>query len=230
MGEKMPVEERFRYIGFEVFPKEAKPLFESPEEEKKFLENVRSSTSKFFFLEREHSLIEVPTLTKAERIAILMSSLLILGGFLALPVGSIYLDGVGELSVSGLSLLLSISSLSPYLALGGTQILALAILGTLFLVSGTILGALQLVTVLNSWKTNRGLTVSRFNRLGIFPVLLWMAALVVGLFSIPTPAWGLLGVEELGKSFDTFRLISISGVGLWVILAGLLINSSIVGD
>ena len=231
MGDnKVPVEDRFRYTGFEVFPKKAKPLFESPEEEKRFLEKVKSRTSKFFFLEREHSLIEVPTLTKAERIAVLLSSLLILAGFLVLPVGSIYLNGAGELSLSGLSFLLSLSGLSPYLALGGTQILALAVLGTLFLVSGTILGALQLATVLTGWKSNRGQAVSRFNRLGIIPVLLWMAALVVGLFSIPTPAWSLLGVEELGKSFDTFCLISISGVGLWVILAGLLINSSIVGD
>ncbi len=231
MGDnKIPIEERYRYIGFDVFPKKAKPLFESPEEEKKFLEKVRGRTSKFFFLEREHSLIEVPTLTKAERVVILLCSLFILTGFFIFPVGSVYVKGIGNLSVSGLSLLLNLSSLSPILALGGTQILIITALGLAFLILGVLTGGLQLVAVLTSWKTNRGQTVSRFNRLGLFPVLFWVAALIVGMFSIPTPAWDLLGAEQLGKSFHTFRLISMTGVGLWLVFAGLIINSSIVGE
>ena len=230
MGDKVPVEERFRYIGFDVFPKQAKPLFESPDEEKKFLEKVRSRTSKFFFLEREHSLIELPTLTTVERALALLCSLLIVLGFLIFPVGNLYLNGVGNLTLSGLGLLLNLGHLSPYLALGGQRLVVVLALCLIFLVLGTALGGVQLVTLLTTWKSNRGRTVSRFNRLGLFPVLFWIAALVMALFAISTPAWELLGVEQLGKSFDTFRLLSITSWGLWIIMGGLLINSSIVGD
>jgi len=230
MGEKTPVEERFRYIGFEVFPKEAKPLFESPEEEKKFLEKIRSRTSKFFFLEREHSLIELPTLTAVERVLALFCSLLTVLGFFIFPVGNLYLNGVGNLTVSGLGLLLKMGELSPYLALGGERVVIILALSLIFLISGVVLGGLQLATLLTSWKSNRGRAVSRLNRLGILPVLFWVAALSLALFSIPTPAWDLLGIEELGKSFDAFRLFSIASWGVWAILGGLLINSSIVGD
>src|SRR5574341_2398344 len=230
MGEKMPVEERFRYIGFDVFPKEAKPLFESAEEEKKFLDKIRSRTSKFFFLEREHSLIEQPTLTAFERTLALLCSLLAVLGFFVFPAGSLYLNGVGNFTLSGVGLLLKTGELSPYLALAEPRVVIVLALSLVFLVFGAVLGGLQLVTLLTTWKSNRGQAVSRLNRLGIFPVLFWVAALIVALFGIPTPAWDLLGIEQLGKSFDAFRLFSITGWGLWAILGGLLINSSIVGD
>jgi len=230
MGDKLPVEERYRYIGFEVFPKEAKPLFESPEEEKKFLEKIRSRTSKFFFLEREHSLIELPTLTAVERTLALLCSLLAVLGFFIFPVGNLYLGGVGNLTVSGLGLLLKIGDLSPYLALGGPRVVIVLVLSLIFLLLGAVLGSLQLTALLTTWKSNRGQIVSRLNRLGILPVLFWIAALVVALFGIPTPAWDLLGVEQLGKSFDIFSFLSLASWGTWAVLGGLLINSSIVGD
>jgi len=230
MAEKTPAEERFRYIGFEVFPKQAKPIFESPEEEKKYLEKVRRRKFKFFFLEREHSLIEVPTLTSLDRTIVTISSLLIVLGFFVFPVGTAYVDGIGNITVSGLQYLLNLGNLSAYLALVSQKAVILAALTGSFLLLAALLGLLQLVSVVASWKTGTGKTVTLLDRLGLVPVLLWTAALAITLLSIPTPAWALLGVDQLGQTFHIARLISLTGWGLWVIFAGLLINSSIVGD
>lgn len=230
MTEKTPVEERFRYIGFEVFPKEAKPLFESPEEEKKYLEKIRRRKFKIFFLEREHSLIEVPAITAFDKTIVLLSSLLVLLGVFVFPVGSLYVKGIGNLSVTGLQFLLSLGNLSYYLALAPIQLTILAGLAAAFLVLGAILGMLQLVILVVSWKSAQGRRVSLMNRLGLVPVILWMAALVLTLFSVPTPVWGLLGIEQLGETFHIARLVSISGWGLWAVFIGLIINRSIVAE
>jgi Na+-transporting methylmalonyl-CoA/oxaloacetate decarboxylase beta subunit len=91
-------------------------------------------------------------------------------------------------------------------------------------------GALQLVSVIASWKSGQGKTVSRFNRLGIFPVILWAAALSLALVSLSTPVLGLLGIQEMGKSFGVVTLLSMTSWGLWIMFAALLINASIVGE
>src|SRR4030067_678406 len=153
MGEKTPVEDRFRYIGFEVYPKEAKPIFDSPEEERKYVEKIRARASQFFFLEREHSLIEIPALTAFDRSVVLICSFLAILGFFVFPVGKVYVEGVGQLSGTGLGSLLNLGNLTDYLGLVSQQVALIAGLGAGFLVLGLLVAALQLFTLFSTRKS-----------------------------------------------------------------------------
>jgi hypothetical protein len=228
LPDQTPAEERYKYIGFDVFPKKSKPIFDSPEDEKKHLEKVHNRKLGLFSLEREHSLIEVPILNAFDKSLVLSLSIAVLLCLFVFPVANAYVKGVGEVSYSGLQLLLNFQKFSYYLAFSAPQVMAATALTLAFIVIGGIVALIQLVTVLTVWKVPNPRRLEKANRLGVFPVLLLLAALIASLFSVPTPVWSLLGVEELGKNYNIITFISLSSWGLWLMLAGLIMNSSVV--
>lgn len=228
MPDQTPAEERYRYIGFDVFPKKSKPIFDSPEDEKKQLEKVRSRKLGLFSLEREHSLIEVPVLSAFDKTLVLSLSIAVLLSILVFPVANVYVKGIGEISYSGLQLLLNFQTFSSYLAFAAPQVTVAIALALAFIVLGGVIALIQLITVLTVWKSQNSRGLERVNRLGILPALLLLAALTTSLFSVPTPVWSLLGVDELGTNFNIITFISLTSWGLWLMLAGLIMNSSVV--
>ena len=86
--------ERYRYIGFEVFPGKPKDLFKSDSEKDKFINGVRAKREKHEVIREQCTLLE-DRISAGERILLTVASIVILCAFL-LPWYSAYTEVVEE--------------------------------------------------------------------------------------------------------------------------------------
>jgi len=90
--------ERFSYIGFEVFPKDPKELFDSDAEKEKFLANVRARHEKHDHLRESCTLLE-ERVSFTDRIAVTVGAVMVFVA-LFLPWYSVYNEIVEDAPVA----------------------------------------------------------------------------------------------------------------------------------
>ncbi|MEW5995305.1 MAG: hypothetical protein AB1744_13065, partial [Candidatus Zixiibacteriota bacterium] len=93
--------ERFRYIGFEVYPGKPKDLFKSEDEKKQLVEKVVAKRSQGEIIREDCKLLE-ERVGIVDRIALTVASLVIVVS-LFLPWYSAYNEIVEEVSAAGVS-------------------------------------------------------------------------------------------------------------------------------
>ena len=87
--------QRFRYIGFEVFPREPKDLFRSEEEKRRLVEHVVEKRQRGDLLREECQLLE-DRVSLVDRLALTLASLMILVS-LFLPWYSFYNETIEQI-------------------------------------------------------------------------------------------------------------------------------------
>lgn len=213
---------RYKYIGFDVYPLKAKRFWKNTEEEKKYLEQVKSRKEQG---ERDHSLVYVSVFSSVERIILTLTS--------ALMILSLFLPWFGfsrgetAMSYNALQYLFNFGSLMTYSGLGGGLMGILAILFLLIIIVSFLLGVFNLLSIYGKTNTEEKYLpkIKRILRFNSIPFVLWILAIVLSIIGISTPLASAFGVKQFKEVFNVVTLVSISGIGLWISLGCWVLNS-----
>ena len=216
---------RYKYIGFDVFSLKAKKFWKSSEEEKKYLEDIKSRKERGEREKRDHSLVFVSIFSPTERIILTLSSALMIIS-LFLPWFKFNMEGT-VLSYNGLQYLFKFGNLMTYSGLGGALLGILAAMFLVVILCSFLLGAFNLLSIYGKSSSEESYLhrVKRLLRFNSIPFLVWIVAFVISTIGIATPLASAFGVKQFKEVFNVVTLVSISGIGMWVSLGCWVLNS-----
>lgn len=219
--EKITEDLRYRYIGFEIFPKKEKDFWKDEEEKRRYLEKTKHETSQATLLDREHSLIKVAVFSKVDKIVLTIASSL-----LAISLFMPWFSFQGK-SYLGLSFVFTLGG-----ALRGVLPALFLILLSLTILSSFAVGVLTLLSLFKKYSELEGYLadLKKKLKLNLIPLILWVLVLLVSIIGMSTPSGGALGVKGLGESFNVLTLFAISSYGMWFSLPCLIINCVKIND
>ncbi len=229
--EKISEDLRYKYIGFDIFPKKGKGFWKSEEEKREHLEKVKRERSQATLLDRDHSLVRVSVFSKTDKIVVSIASFL-LAISLFLPWFSLRGENLHS-NYLGLEFILKLGTLFGYAPLGGFLLSLFLVLLVLTILSSFGVGVLNLTSIykkhneLESYLANLKKTL----KLNLFPLSLWIILLIIAIIGMPTPFAGALsGAEGLGDGFNVINLFALSSFGMWLGLPCLIINCVKISD
>lgn len=224
-SEKREDDQRYKYIGFDVYSSRAKKFWRNPEEEKLYLEEVKKRKEKGEREERDHSLIAVPVFSPVEKwILTVTSSLMILCLFL--PWFTLT-RGESVMNYSALGYLFNFGTLMTYSGLGGALLGVLAVIFPIAMLTSLLFGILNLLALYSKTNSDEGYLrkVKKTLRLNFIPFFLWIAAVIISIIGVAAPLASAFGVNQVKDNFNVITLVSISGFGLWISLGCWILNS-----
>lgn len=219
-------EERFRYIGFEVFPKHVREFWKSDSEKQEHLAHVRESGGRFVPLSRSNSMVAAGALSMPERLTLTLTSLLLaLSPFM--PWFS-FTRGDAKFSYAGFSLLLNMGPVREFLSLGPGMLNFSYLLLLALMLASAAFGVTTLVFLYSGAKDTSDAYLARLHRILVWhyvPILGWIVFL--GITAPPTelPFGPSLGLAEVGEHLSIGSLSSASSLGLWIPFATLWVNA-----
>ncbi|KPL02987.1 MAG: hypothetical protein AMJ90_04390 [candidate division Zixibacteria bacterium SM23_73_2] len=218
-------EERYRYIGFDVFPGKAGKFWKSEEEEKSYLEKVKKKKKALAREGREHSMVYMDIISKFERILLtFFSALLVLTFFI--PWFS--LEKAGQaVSYTPLGYILDFAMLTNFASLGGFLPALLAFLLLFYIILSLLSGIGNLIFLYRKVKPFEKYlrSLKRMLFFNYIPVLFWIAAMAISIIGFSTPLGSTLGIKELSESFNVINFVTATSFGIWIALACLLVNA-----
>ena len=220
-------EERFRYIGFNVFSGKAREFWKDDSERQAHLAHVRESGGRFVPLSRSNSLVAARSVSAPERwMLTATSALMAVSPFL--PWFS-FTRGSEKLSYSGISLFLHAGAVRQYLALGP------GLLNTSFMLLLVLMLASSALGVAALWFLYAGgneqssdAYLSRLHKIMMWhylPIVGWMVFFALTAPSTVMPYGPSLGLAEVGDHLGVGPLAGASSVGLWIPLGTLWVNA-----
>lgn len=228
--DKIPEDLRYKYIGFDIFPKRAKDFWKDEEEKRKHLEKVKEEGSQATLLDRDHSLVRVSVFSKTDKIVLSIASFL-LAISLFIPWFSLQGENLHS-TYTGLGFIFKLGMLFGYAPLGGFLLSLFLVLLLLTILSSFGVGVLNLVSIykkhndLESYLTKLKKTL----KLNLIPLSLWVILIIIAIIGMPTPFAGALGVKGLGDGFNVINLFALSSYGIWLCLPCLIINCVKIND
>jgi hypothetical protein len=213
--EEISEETRFKYIGFDIYPGKTKEFWQSAEEKKKFLEEVKQQRSQSALLERDHSLVKVKVFSRVDKLILTITSFLMvislfLPWFSLKGVGSVFFFGVGSLPVRGalfgIFMVLMILTVLSSAGAGGISLLALY----------------KKYSDTDSYLAN----LKKKLKLNYIPLVLWLILIFISIIGMPARS----ASSPLGGSFNVIDLLTASSLGIWLSLPSLIINCVKISD
>lgn len=217
-------EERYRYIGFNVFPGKAQEFWKTEEERKAHLEKVRETGGKFVPLTRSNSFVAARAMSSFEHWTLVVTSALMAASPI-LPWFS-FTRGTETLSYSGISLLMNVGSVREFLSLGpGLLSTSFYMLLGLMLVSSA-LGLASLYMLFAGGGTDDAL--GRLHKLlnwCYLPIAGWLVFFGMAMLPTELPYGQSLGLAEVGNEYGMGALTAASSMGLWIPMGALWVNA-----
>ncbi len=228
--QRVPEEVRFKYIGFDVYPKKVKKFWESEEEKRKYLEQMKQKSSGEALAERDHSLVRVEVFSRVDRMVLTLTSFLLTVS-LFLPWFSVRGETYHS-QILGVGYFLKLGTLFGYAPLGGPLFSVFVILVGLTILSSFGAGAISLAAIYRrSDDLERYLTgLKKRLKLNWIPVVLWVSVLFVSVISVPTPFADVFQVRGFGEGFNVISFFVLSSFGVWLTLPCAIVNCSKIGD
>jgi len=227
---KTTEETRYRYIGFDVYPKKSKKFWKGEQEKKNYLEEVKKRGFGSALAESGHSLIRAVVFTKVDRLVLTVTSLLLTISFF-LPWFSIRGEFFSS-QVLGFGFFLKMGTLFGYAPLSGSLFSVFIIIVGLTIASSFIAGLLTLLALYKK-HTNPEVHLTNLKKklkLNFIPLALWGALIVTSSMGFSTPFADALRIDALGDSFTVVNFFMLSSVGIWLSLPGVIINCIKIGD
>ena len=219
-------EDRYRYIGFEVFPRRIREFWKSDTEKSRHLAHVKETGGKFQPLSRSNSIVAAQSLSMSERIILTFSSLLLIVSPL-FPWFS-FTRGDEKFVYSGFVMLLKAGSVLDFLSLGpGLLSVAFLLLAALMVIS-LLMGVLTLVVLYAGRGGDPEAYLTRLHRvlvLHYLPIAGWVTFFAVAASPTVIPFVASLGLSQVESSLNIASLASASTFGLWVPFATLWVNA-----
>jgi hypothetical protein len=228
--EKLDDEIRYRYIGFDVYPKKSKEFWKGEGEKKNYLEEIKKRGFGSALAQSGHSLIRAVVFTKVDRLVLTVTSLLLTISFF-LPWFSIRGEFFSA-QVLGLGFFLKVGTLLGYAPLSGTLFSVFLIIVGLTIASSFIAGLLTLLALYKK-HTNPEVHLTNLKKklkLNLIPLALWGALIVISSMGFSTPFADAFRIEALGDSFTVVNFFMLSSFGIWLSLPSVIINCIKIGD
>ena len=223
-SEEVSPEERYRYIGFNVFPGKAQEFWKTDEERKAHTEKIRETGGKFVPLTRSNSLVAARAMSPFERWTLVVTSALMAASPF-LPWFS-FTRGTETLSYSGISLFMHMGSVTGFLSLGpGLLSTSFYMLLALMLLSSA-LGCASLFMLFAGGGTDESL--ARLHKLMnwcYLPIAGWMVFFCLAMLPTELPYGQSLGLAEVGNEYGMGALAAASSLGLWIPVGALWVNA-----
>ncbi|UCB51945.1 MAG: hypothetical protein JSV10_08130 [Candidatus Zixiibacteriota bacterium] len=228
--ERITEETRYKYIGFDVYPKKPKKFWKSQEEKRKLLEGVKKKVSKTAVEERDHSLVRAAVFTRVDRMVLTVASL-ILTISLVLPWFSLRGEGFGS-QVIGLGFFLKLGTLFGYAPLSGPLFSVFVVLVGLTILSSFAAGLVSLLALHKKQSDTESylINLKKKLKLNLIPLISWSALIVIACFGMSTPFADILRVDGLGDSFTVINFFVLSSFGVWLALPSVIINCVKISD
>lgn len=224
------LEQRYRYIGFDVYPTKTQKFWKSEEEKKSHLEKVKEQKGLTTLEKRDHSLLFVSVFNKTDKLILTISSALIL---VSLFIPWVAISGADfKIKLSPLALLPKLSVAFNFLSLGGNFILIEGVLLILSIIFSALVGILCLINLFKQKQAaEAGFSkLKRYLLLSYVPLVINLVFLFLPLAGISTPFYAFLGVEQLSVTFGLINLINILQIGFWLSLMGLIVNCAMASN
>ena len=221
MAKKAPdPDDLYRFLGFEISPGKIKEFWKSEAEKKQYLKGVEARGGVLSVLERETGLTQVNLMTTADKVTSIIGALFLIVGFF-LPVYPIS-SGENVISGSAISFFMNIPFIGGYASYSGINMILAAIVFGAFLLSCPVAGVLNIMGILNKAKGDDYLDeVKKYTRFNMVPILLLSLFFVILVLGAPHP-FGSLGIEALGTSLNVGAFFSMSGLGFWFFVTGMI--------
>ncbi|MCM2272304.1 MAG: hypothetical protein NDJ18_07115 [candidate division Zixibacteria bacterium] len=236
-------DDRFHYIGFDVFPGKPKDLFTSDAEKAKLVDNVVKRRTRGELL-REQCTLMIERISGAERWVLVLASLVILVS-LALPWYTVYEERIVETTpttqvqqgeeqrgevitavqtrkkvereterVSGIGSFAYLGSVFS----GGFGLMLTGLLGLLFTLAAIALPIYMLMTLFKtrSLDDQFALNLKKMLRLNWIPVILFVAALLVSFLGGEYGSSAASAYANLGPSYGIGPFISTVSYGMTI--------------
>jgi hypothetical protein len=228
--ERVSEETRYKYIGFDVYPRKPKKFWKSEEEKRKQLEETKKKRAGSAFEERDHSLVRAAVFSKVDRMVLTITSLLLTVS-LFLPWFSLRGENFSS-QVIGLGFFLKLGTLFDYAPLSGALFSVFVVLVALTILFSFVAGLISLLTIhkkyndVESYLTN----LKKKLKLNLIPLVLWVALIVISTIGMPTPFADALKVGGFGDSFNVINFFAISSFGIWLSLPSVIVNCVKISD
>jgi hypothetical protein len=214
-------EERYQYIGFEVFGPKSPSFWSSEEERKKYIASVKAQIGSIY----RNSVVYSSVISRVDRIFILIASaMMIIAPFLTwINVSTLY----GPVSFTGLFGIFSRSGYWFYVQKMDGSIIPLTIyLLALLALASLAFGVWTLLTLYRK-AASETIYLERLKKtlkMSFYPFLLFLLIVLLGMIGQRIPFGSSLGINDLGNSYSIVSLIQFSSAGLWMAVFGFLLN------
>ena len=213
-----------KYLGFDIHPRKIEEFWQSDEEKKRYLQEVKARGGKIDVLEREAALLNVRLMSPADKIISFIGSIMLVISFF-LPIYSFDISG-SRVSGSAISLFLNLPLIGGYASWGGFIMEFALFIFMLFIIACPVVGVLNIMGLMNKFQGDDYLkTVKDKSRCVFIPILLLGLLILILLIGTPQP-FGSLGVDAFGEQLNISALFLMTGLGFWMNIAGLAIVSA----
>lgn len=213
--------ERYRYIGFEVFSDKPQSFWKNDEERKSFIQQFKAELGSIY----RNSVVYASVISRVDRIFITVASvMMILAPFLPwFRVKTLY----GSESFLGITGLFSMGGFWFYVSKMGGMVVPLSIyLLALLSFLSLALGVWTLLTVYGKAPSEEIYLakLKKILRLNMIPLAVFLVIILLGLVGQRIPFGPYLGIQDLGGHYSIVTLIQFSSVGLWMSFFGFMLN------
>lgn len=216
-------EERYQYIGFEVFGEKPTSFWRDEEERKKYIADVKAELGSIY----RNSVVYSSVISRIDRVFITIASvMMILAPFLTwMKAQTLY----GPVSFTGLFGVFSLGGFWFYVKKMDGSIIPLTVyLLALLAVVSLAFGVWTLSTVYRKAASEDAYLarLKKTLKLHLYPFLLFLFIVLLGLIGQQIPFGNSLGISDLGRSYSIVTFIQFSSIGLWMAVFGFVLNFS----
>ncbi len=214
-------EERYRYIGFEVFGDKPQKFWQNDDERKSYIQRVKAEIGSLY----RNSVVYASVISRTDRIFIIIASaLMILAPFFPwMSVKTLY----GSESFLGITGLFSMGGFWFYVSKMGGMIVPLSLyLLALLAYLSLVFGVWTLLTVFSKAPSQEAYLakLKKVLRLNMIPAIVFLLIVLLGLIGQRIPFGPYLGIDGLGGHYSIVTLIQFSSIGLWMSFFGFMLN------
>lgn len=216
-----PADDRYRYIGFEVFGSKTDPFWRNEDERKNYVAGLKQQIGSIY----RNSVVYSNVVSKTDRIFIIIASaMMILAPFLTWMKATTL---CGKVSFMGLLGVLNMSGFWFYVQkTGGWVIPATVYLLAALAVVSLILGAMVLMTLFRKAPSEE-IYLQKLKsvlRLNAIPFVMFLLVILLSLIGERIPFGQYLGVQEIDSRYSIVTFIQLSSMGLWLSVFGFILN------
>lgn len=212
-------DDRFRYIGFGIYPKKAPRFWKSDQEEAEYARKV-DLDSPMSLLDRDFSLLHMIPISNVDKIVITVVSILMIGT-IAMPwVGFRTMNGTdfGMSWMGALSTLLS--GLGTAFA-GGVTVGISALLGLIIMIGAPVIGIWSLVAMWTKAKSDDAFFVRLRRPLSLGYILFFACflGLILSFVGGHIPGYERWGLIDPGEAYGFMSLVTVLSYGVYIAAA-----------
>jgi hypothetical protein len=220
---------RFRYIGFDVFSKPKGEYFKSEEEKKKHIDTVKKHLEGSYSPLRSFTAVHQDLLPFSNKIVLSIACLIMIAsGFL--PWMNFHSNWV-DLQFSGILGLFQAGQHMHVIDLFNPTLKIFVYVPALLAFLALVFGLLTLIMLWSPAKNYEGYLRRLKLVMGLqwWPLAIWLAFFIYSIIGVNVPFGEWMaehyGLRAIGDSFNLVSFTTLSGIGIWMSIAGLILNS-----